>query len=67
MRPPVRDVDKSVEILLQQLARIGFQVSPFVVVRVTERFSKFEIQRELDFAGAGSGNRLPKSGYRSQT
>jgi len=33
MRPPVRDVDKSVEILLQKLARIGFQVAPFVVVR----------------------------------
>src|SRR5712664_2869578 len=32
-RSPVRDVDKSVEILLQKLARIGFQVTPFVVVR----------------------------------
>jgi hypothetical protein len=33
MRPPVRDIDKSVKVFLQQLARIGFQVSPFVVVR----------------------------------
>jgi hypothetical protein len=33
MRPPVRYLDERVEILLQQLARIGFQVSPFVVVR----------------------------------
>ncbi len=30
-------------------------------------FSKLEIQRELDLAGAGSGNRLPKSRYRRQT
>jgi hypothetical protein len=29
MRPPVRYVDNRVEILLQQLARIGFQVAPF--------------------------------------
>jgi hypothetical protein len=32
MRPPVRYIDKRVEILLQQLARIGFQVAPLVVV-----------------------------------
>ena len=31
---------------------------------VTERFSKLEIQRVLDLAGTGSGNRLPKSAYR---
>ncbi len=30
---------------------------------VTERFSKLEIQRELDLAGTGSGNRFePKTG-----
>jgi hypothetical protein len=29
MRPPVRYVAKRVEILLQELARIGFQVAPF--------------------------------------
>jgi hypothetical protein len=34
---------------------------------VTERFSKLEVQRELDLAGAGPGNWLLKSGYRSQT
>jgi hypothetical protein len=33
MRPPVRDIDKSVKVFLQQLARIGFQVAPLVVVR----------------------------------
>jgi hypothetical protein len=32
MRPPVRYIDKRVEMLLQQLARIGFQVAPLVVV-----------------------------------
>ena len=32
-RPPVRDIDKSVKVFLQHFARIGFQVSPFVVVR----------------------------------
>src|SRR5260370_33975861 len=34
---------------------------------VTERFSKLEIQRVLDLAGTGSGNRLPKSAYRGKT
>jgi hypothetical protein len=29
MRPPLRYGDNRVEILLQQLARIGFQVPPF--------------------------------------
>ena len=33
MRPPIRDVDKNVKILSQQLGRIGFQVSLFVVIR----------------------------------
>src|SRR5258706_11866516 len=46
---------------------------PFKVVCVLTgnllvgHFSKLEIQRELDLAGAGTGNRLPKSAYRSQT
>ncbi len=57
---PVRDVDKGVKIFLQQLARIGFKVSPFVVVHEarggdcgprrdgTERCHLFFRQRTVD-------------------
>jgi hypothetical protein len=57
MRPPVRYLDKRVEILLQQLARIGFQVAPLVVVvkLVVVIAGRVEIERSAAISFLVSG------------
>jgi hypothetical protein len=55
-RPPVRCVDKRVEILLQQLARIGFQVAPLVVIREARGGNcRVEIERSAAISFLVSG------------
>ena len=50
MRSPVRNVDKSVEILFQEFERIGFQVSPFVVIRETREVIAARVETERSAA-----------------